>query len=204
LADELDIRKLKSGDVAEFERLVRLCEQRVYNLALRYTNNEADAADITQDVFLRVFRSLSDFKGDSAVTTWVYRITVNTASVLTRKKSRRKENSLTGYGEDDEDGERDCDIVDDRYAPEQQYAQRELREEIGAAIATLSEEHRQILILRDINGMNYEEIGEILGLGAGTVKSRLFRARDRLRTALEKSGNFLPAAASNKAKGGNR
>ena len=200
--DEINVKKLKAGDQVEFERLVKVCEKRVYNLALRYTNNEADAADITQEVFLRVYRALPDFKEESSVTTWVYRITVNTAIDLTRKKTRRRENSLTGYGEDDDAPERD--IIDESFSPEQRYEQTELREAIGAAIAGLSEEHRKIIIMRDVNGMSYSEIGEILSLGEGTVKSRLFRARDRLRTALEKPGNISRGFTSKKMKGGNK
>lgn len=199
--DEINVKRLKAGDAAEFERLVRTCEKRVYNLALRYTNNEADAADISQEVFLRVYRALPDFKEESSVTTWVYRITVNTAIDLTRKKTRRRENSLTGYGEDDEAPERD--IIDESFSPEMQYEKTELREAIGAAIAGLSEEHRKIIVMRDINAMSYGEIGEILSLGEGTVKSRLFRARDRLRAVLEKPGNISPGFASKKMKGGN-
>lgn len=200
--DDINVKRLKDGDAAEFERLVKICEKRVYNLALRYTNNEADAADIMQDVFLRVYRSLPDFKEESSVTTWVYRITVNTAIDLTRKKTRRRENSLTGYGEDDEAPERD--IIDESFSPELHYEKTELREALGNAIAGLSEEHRKIIIMRDINGMSYSEIGEILSLGEGTVKSRLFRARDRLRAVLEKPGNISPGFASKKMKGGNR
>lgn len=200
--EEISVKRLKAGDEAEFERLVQICEKRVYNLALRYTNNEADAADIAQEVFLRVYRALPDFKEESAVTTWVYRITVNTAIDLTRKKTRRRENSLTGYGEDEETPE--LDIVDESFSPELEYEKAELRAALGHAIASLSEEHRKIIIMRDVNGMTYNEIGEILSLGEGTVKSRLFRARDRLRAVLEKQGNISPSFASNKKKGGNR
>ena len=199
--EEISVKRLKAGDEAEFERLVQICEKRVYNLALRYTNNEADAADIAQEVFLRVYRALPDFKEESAVTTWVYRITVNTAIDLTRKKTRRRENSLTGYGEDEETPE--LDIVDESFSPELEYEKAELRAALGHAIASLSEEHRKIIIMRDVNGMTYNEIGEILSLGEGTVKSRLFRARDRLRAVLEKQGNISPCFASNKKKGGN-
>ena len=184
--DEINVKRLKAGDAAEFERLVRTCEKRVYNLALRYTNNEADAADISQEVFLRVYRALPDFKEESSVTTWVYRITVNTAIDLTRKKTRRRENGKS------------C-----AFFLEMQYEKTELREAIGAAIAGLSEEHRKIIVMRDVDGMSYGEIGEILSLGEGTVKSRLFRARDRLRAVLEKPGNISPGFASKKMKGGN-
>lgn len=202
MRDMIDVKRLKDGDAAEFERLVRTCEKRVYNLALRYTNNEADAADISQEVFLRVYRALPDFKEESSVTTWVYRITINTAIDLTRKKTHRRENSLSGYGEDDETPERD--IIDESFSPEMQYEKTELREAIGTAIAGLSEEHRKIIIMRDVDGMSYSEIGEILSLGEGTVKSRLFRARDRLRAVLEKQGNISSGFASKKMKGGNR
>jgi RNA polymerase sigma-70 factor (ECF subfamily) len=199
--DEFNIKRLKSGDTAEFERLVRVCEARVYNLALRYTNNEADAADVAQEVFLRVYRALPDFKGDSAVTTWVYRITVNTAIDSTRRRGRRKEITLTTPGDEDENAPQ-REITDETYSPEGEYEKTELREEIGAAIAALSDEHRAVIILRDVNGMSYDEIGDILKLSEGTVKSRLFRARDKLRAALARNGNFSERSASKSVKGG--
>lgn len=200
---DLDIARLKAGDRDAFEELVRRCEKQVYQLALRYTNNEADAMDISQEVFLRVWRSLSSFQGGSAVTTWVYRITVNTAIDLTRKRARRRENSLT-VDEDEEGGGRTAELPDETYSPEKEYEKTELRDEVAAAIAALPEDYRKIVILRDVNGLRYDEIGELLSLSEGTVKSRLFRARDRLRTLLQESGNFSPSRASKGRKGGDR
>ena len=200
---DLDVARLKAGDRDVFEELVRRCEKQVYQLALRYTNNEADALDISQEVFLRVWRSLSGFQGDCAVTTWVYRITVNTAIDLTRKRARRREDSLTVGGE--EDGEsRTADLTDDSYSPEKEYEKTELREQVAAAIAALPEEYRKVVILRDVNGLRYDEIGELLSLSEGTVKSRLFRARERLRAVLTERGNFSLSHTSKRQKGGDR
>ncbi len=200
---DLDVARLKAGDRDVFEELVRRCEKQVYQLALRYTNNEADALDISQEVFLRVWRSLSGFQGDCAVTTWVYRITVNTAIDLTRKRARRREDSLTvGSEEDGED--RTADLTDDSYSPEKEYEKTELREQVAAAIADLPEEYRKVVILRDVNGLRYDEIGELLALSEGTVKSRLFRARERLRAVLTERGNFSLSHTSKGQKGGDR
>lgn len=200
---EFDLGRLKSGDREAFEALVRACEKKVYQLALRYTNNEADAMDISQEVFLRVYRSLPSFKGESAVTTWVYRITVNTAIDMTRKRARRRETSLTVYSDEDEES-KPRDLTDERYAPEQEYEKTELRERVASAIAALPEDYRQIVILRDVNGLRYDEIAEILSVSEGTVKSRLFRARDKLRSLLQESGNISASHSSKKGKGGNR
>ena len=199
LSNEINTVLLKSGDIREFEKLVLLCEKRVYNLALRYANNESDAMDISQEVFLRVYRGLGNFKEESSITTWVYRITVNAAIDMVRKKERHIESSLTGYGEDEE---KEQDIIDTSHSPELEYDKIELRETMNSAIKMLSEEHQQVIIMRDINGMNYTEISEILNIEEGTVKSRLFRARSHLRTILTDKGNISLRNSSKNQKGG--
>ncbi len=199
VADEL-VERLKSGDAGAFEALVHACERRVYNLALRYSNNHADAMDISQEVFLRVLRSVDKFKGECSVETWVYRIAVNLSIDHTRRRTRRGELSLT-VGEDEET-ETQHDLPDDTYAPEPAYDRTELRESVARAVAALPEEHRKILVLRDIDGFTYAQISEILNLEEGTVKSRLFRARARLRETLSGGGNFSCLSASKGQKGG--
>lgn len=194
----IDLALLKKGDEEAFAALVRLCERKVYNLALRYTNNEADALDVSQEVFLRVFRALPGFKGDSSLTTWVYRIAVNTSIDLSRRRSRRAESSLT---ETDEEG-RETELPDLRYSPEAEYGRTELREAIKAAIAALDSDYRAVIILRDVNGLSYGEISEALALSEGTVKSRIFRAREKLRVPLAPYGNFSSRDASKSVKGG--
>lgn len=199
MSDGQIIARAKKGDIQAFEELVRTYEKKVYNLALRYTNNGQDAFDISQEVFLRVYRALGGFKEESSFSTWLYQIAVNTCIDAVRKTSRRNEQSLT-RSDEDADGQRQSDIADLSYSPEVHYDRQETREAIRAGIAKLSEEHRQVIILRDINDLSYEEIGNILMLEAGTVKSRLFRAREKLRSILLKDGNLIGPNTSNKPK----
>ena len=202
MKDELFIKRLTSGDEEAFEQLVSGCEKQVYALARRYTNNPADAMDISQEVYIKVFRSLPKFKGDSAPETWVYRIAVNTALDFVRRTKRQNETSINTVNSDGEETE--LPLPDDSYSPHISAEQGDLREALSDAIASLPEEHRQVIILRDINDLSYERIGEILDLNEGTVKSRLFRARAKLREILMKNGNFPSVASSKDKKGGGK
>lgn len=194
---ELDL--LRSGDEAAFEALVRACEKKVYLLALRYTNNPADAMDISQDTFVKAFRNLKKFKGDSSPETWVYRIAVNTALDHVRRSARRSETGL--YRQDEDGQEQLLDIPDERYSPEKAAEQTDMRELLQKAIAMLPEEQRQVIVLRDIDDFSYQQIAEILDVSEGTVKSRLFRARAKLLELLQNSGNFSSYFSSNKTRG---
>ena len=194
------LKKLKKGDEQAFEQLVGLYQNQIYKLALRYTNNEADAMDVTQEVFLKVYRSLPGFKGDSALNTWIYRIAVNTALDLSRKKSRRSETGLYIY--DDSGEETECEIADENYSPQLLAEKSDIRAAVSEAVALLPDGQKQPLILRDINGLSYEQIASVLGLSAGTVKSRIFRARSNLREILTRSGTFSEFLSSKKEKGG--
>jgi len=200
LADEALIRRIKAGDADAFEEIVKTYEKPIYNLALRYTANPDDAFDVTQDVFLRVYRSIDTFKGQSKFSTWLYQIATNICIDYCRKASRKKEISMVVTDESGEETE--MDFADTSPTPEQSVEHTELREEITRCIEKLGDEHRMILILRDIDGLSYQEIGSILGMEQGTVKSRLFRAREKLRGLLLKSGNFSHFPSSNKTKGG--
>ena len=200
LADESLIRRIKAGDVQAFEEIVKTYEKPVYNLALRYTGNPDDAFDVSQDVFLRVYRSIDTFKGQSKFSTWLYQIATNICIDHCRKASRKKEISMTVT--DDTGEETELDFADNSYTPEQVIEQEELKEELNRCIGKLGDEHRLILTLRDIEGLSYQEIGTILQMEQGTVKSRLFRAREKLRKLLLKSGNFPVNASSKQTKGG--
>jgi len=163
----------KAGDQSAFGELMTRYEKQVYHQALRLLSNPEDAADITQEVFIKVWRSLPSFQGDSSFSTWLYRLTDNAAIDLIRKeKKRRGDASL-----DDEEYQWDSLLADPNSAPERELEKQELRRSVTEGLAKLSEEHRRVLVLREINGLSYEEIGQILGLTAGTVKSRIARAR---------------------------
>lgn len=198
--DEL-VRRLQKGDDAAFEEFVSEYEKKIYTLALRQTGNPQDAQDITQEVFLRVYRNIGSFRAESRLSTWVYQITMNACIDAARRRSRRVEVTPMYTDEDGED-QVPVELPDESYAPEKVYEQTALRDQIREGLMHLTEEHRRILVLRDINGLSYTEIGEVLGLSEGTVKSRLFRARDRMCTFLRAHGNIPASAASKEAERG--
>lgn len=182
------IQRAKKGEMAAFESLVTAYERRVYTLALRSTGSETDAADITQEVFLRAYRSLNTFRGDSGFSTWLYRITSNLCVDLARKKKNTAEQPL--------DEAVALPDVQTAHQPEDALANNELRRELEIALSMITEEHRRIVHLRDIAGMSYADIAAVLSLEEGTVKSRLARARAALREILIKRGNIpLPSAS---------
>ena len=194
------VQRAKAGDNAAFSQLVSDYEGKIYNLALRYLGNPDDAMDASQEVFLRMFRFLSGFQEDSSFSTWLYRIGVNVCKDLLSKRSKRAEQPLEIP--DEKEDSRPADLPDARYDPERLLEGAELRRTLTAAIAQLPDQQREMIILRDIQGLSYEEIGQALCLEAGTVKSRLFRARENLRKKLLQNGNIFDLSASKLSKGG--
>lgn len=191
------LARARRGDLAAFEELVRRNEKRVYAVALRSSGSPEDAADITQEVFLRAWRSIEDFRGDSGFSTWLFRITTNLCVDFARHRQAQPQTQpLTG----EDDAERP--IPDTAPTPEEHLENSELGRELAAALDEISEEHRRIVLLRDVSGLSYTEIAEVLEISEGTVKSRLSRARIALRTILQKRGNLLPSASSKDTKGG--
>ena len=192
------LTRARRGDVDAFEELVRLYEKRVYAVALRSSGCPEDAADIVQEVFLRAWRSIESFRGDSGFSTWLFRITMNLCVDHARHKNAQPQTQPLVVGE--EDAERP--IPDTAPTPEEHLENSELGRELAAALDEVSEEHRRIVLLRDVSGLSYTEIAEVLEISEGTVKSRLSRARIALRTILLRRGNLLPSAASKDTKGG--
>ncbi len=194
------IRRVQAGDAEAFEKLMLAHEKAVFNLALRMTENREDAEDVSQEAFLKAYRSLSDFRGESKFSVWLYRIVSNVCLDFLRRKRRRPSASLTA--EDDEGEEVQWDVPDERYTPERLLERKLTQEAVRKGLAALPENQRKILLLREIKGLSYEEIGEVLDLDPGTVKSRIFRARKRLCAFLEQDGNIPDSYTSNSAKGG--
>ena len=194
------VARLQRGDDDAFEEFVTQFEHTVYNLAFRQLGHVQDAQDVTQEVFLRVYRNIRRFRADSKLSTWVYQITVNACTDHARRRARRPELPLVIENSDGE--EILPDLPDESYAPEPLYEHTEMREQIERGLARLSSEHRQIVVMRDVSGFTYGEIAAILSLSEGTVKSRLFRARDKLSEILRETGNSLEYPASNQTKGG--
>lgn len=188
------IELAKAGDQNAFRTLVETHQAMVYNLAYRMVNNPEDAADLTQEVFLSVWRNLRSFQGKSALSTWLYRLTANAAIDFLRRERRHPTVPLTGESPDRE--ERELDIPDESASPQRALERKELQEAIEQGLATLSPDHRQILLLREMEGLSYQEIAQTLGLEEGTVKSRIARARLALRDFLRKTGNFSPGTSS--------
>ena len=196
--EKVTLAKARRGDLPAFEELVRFYEKRVYAVALRSTGSPEDAADLTQETFLRAWRSIESFRGESGFATWLLRITMNLCVDHARHKQVQPQTQPLTVGED----EMERPLPDPAPTPEEALENSELGRELAAALGEISEEHRSIVLLRDVSGLSYTEIAETLEISEGTVKSRLSRARLALRAILQKRGNLLLPAASNEKKGG--
>ena len=188
------VRAAQSGDQSAFAQLVTANQAMVYSLTYRMTGNPEDAADLTQEAFLNAWRSLGGFGGQSAFSTWVYRLASNACIDFLRREKRR--NSLSMTLEDGEDEDRQADLPDERWSPQRALERKEAQEAVRQGLAALSPEHREVLVLRELDGLSYAEIAHALGLEEGTVKSRIARARLSLREFLLKSGNFFESPPS--------
>lgn len=152
---------------AFLERAIEQYGKATYNFAYRLTRNEADAADLTQEAFIRVYRAWRSFKPGTSFLSWIYRIVTN----LHRDELRRRKGRF--YQEEE--------IPEQAVQPIEEYVERQLSEPVSRALADLAAEQRQIVLLADIEGFSYQEIGKIVGCSVGTVRSRLHRARGQLR-----------------------
>lgn len=196
------VQKVIKGDVNAFEKLVIEYEKSVYNIALRMTGNSEDASDMTQEAFIKAYNSLQSFRGDSKFSVWLYRIATNVCLDFLRSRSRKPTVSLSV--EDNEGEEVQLDVADESQSPELLLDRQMTRESVRRGLDTLSPEYRQILLLREIQGLSYDEISQALGLEVGTVKSRIFRARKKLCTFLLQDGNIPEFASSVRTEGGEK
>lgn len=184
--EALAVERLRARDESAFEELVSRHERELYHLAHRLLGDHEEALDATQEVFLRVFRGLPSFRGQATLRTWIWGIALNVCRTrlgsAQRRLQRNRTSLLTLDGEGDE-----CPLPlpDPSPGPEQFAYGRELRNALERALAALSAEHREVVVLRDVQGLEYEEMAAVLGCALGTVKSRLGRARAALRQALE-------------------
>ena len=194
------VRKVLGGDANAFETLVLEYEKNVYNIALRMTGNSEDAADMTQEAFVKAYNSLQSFRGDSKFSVWLYRIVSNVCLDFLRSKNRRPTVSLSVEDDDGEDAQ--LDVADESQSPELLLDRKLTRDSVRRGLDSLPPDYRQILLLREIQGLSYDEIAQALSLEVGTVKSRIFRARKRLCTFLIDDGNISDFSSSGKMKGG--
>lgn len=178
------IKKAQSGDVSAFEKIVSEYQNVVYSVVYRYAENSEDAEDMSQEVFIKMFKNINSFQFKSKLSTWIYRVATNTCIDLVKKFKQDNTYSLD-EGIESVDGEKNyIEISDVSMAPENVYGRYETRDVINQAIKNLNEEYRTVIILRDIEGLSYDEISEVLSCSVGTVKSRISRGRRKLREIL--------------------
>jgi RNA polymerase sigma-70 factor, ECF subfamily len=190
--DEHLIAGLRAGDEVAYEALLGRFQQPVFNLVSRLLKDTGEACDVVQEVFLKVFRKIDYFRGDSSLKTWIYRIAVNEAHNHGRwnGRHRRQEVGLDGG----EDSRGPCDTLSaPGDSPFDYVLDRERHRLMEAALAGLSPSFRSVVVLRDVEDLSYEEIAEILDVPLGTVKSRILRGREALRRELEKRLERDPA-----------
>jgi RNA polymerase sigma-70 factor (ECF subfamily) len=183
------VTQLKAGTEEAFAWLIATYHQPVYSLISRTLPNPADAPDITQEVFVKVYRGIGSFHGDASLRTWIYRIALHEASNQRRwwSRHRRKEVTIEAETGESSDGQPLCirdTLVDEQESPFEMAAQAEIRARVEAELREVPEPFRTVVILRDIEGLTYEEIAEILSVNLGTVKSRLMRGRANLKARL--------------------
>jgi RNA polymerase sigma-70 factor (ECF subfamily) len=177
------VKRAKKGDLAAYDDLVRRYQERIYATIYHMTSNHEDANDLAQEAFIKAFQALRSFKGGSSFYTWVYRIAVNkTINFLKQRKQR----TLMSLDDLDFNAEHDPDLValiSDK-TPRREAGLAELQEKLNAAMQKLSEPHRLVVTLHDVQGLSHEEIAEIMDCNVGTVRSRLFYARQQLQAYL--------------------
>ena len=175
------ISRARGGDREAFGELVEQYRDNVYRLAYRMCGNAYDADEAAQEAFVAAWRALPNFRGDAKFSTWLYRLTTNAAIDVMRREKRHQ---TVGDGEM-------MELADDADSPQETVERTEQQEAVQKALATLSEEYREVLLLRYMEELDYAEIAEVLQLPSGTVKSRINRAKAALKAALLKSGNIF-------------
>ncbi len=180
------VRQSKAGNLDCFEELISVHQQKVYNMALRMLGNEQDALDISQEVFIKVYKSLSSFQETASFSTWVYRIATNSCLDFLRKNKERKKDLSLDAQMVFEDGEVSLQLEDQTADVEKSLLQKERMQVLYEAIDHLRDEHKKMIVLRELQGLSYQEIADITGMNLGTVKSKMNRARLALKNALEK------------------
>jgi RNA polymerase sigma-70 factor (ECF subfamily) len=177
------VRRAQSGDLGAFEQLFQQYQRGIYNAIYQMVRSESDAADLTQDVFVRAFRALPRLQAPEAFTSWLYRIAVNLSRNFIRDSTRVRVESLD-QPVDEEEGSGRREIADTSGDPGALAQTKDMQERVRQAVATLSPDHRMVVTLHHLQGLPVEEIARVMGCSVGTVKSRLSRARDHLRRKL--------------------
>ncbi len=176
------------GDANAFRPLVEKYQKRMLNLAYRMTGDYDEACEVVQEAFLSAYRSITKFRGDALFSTWLHGITLNHTKNRLRQMQSRSRHEVQSIDEplETEEGQVAAEPASDQPTVVEQLEQKEVQARVQECIASLDQEYREVLVLRDIQGFSYDEIRAILNIPDGTVKSRLFRARDAMRLCLQK------------------
>src|SRR5882762_9986475 len=182
-AEQRLVQGARTGDLEAYDSLVRRYQERIYATIYHMTANHEDATDLAQETFIKAYQALKSFKGDSSFFTWVYRIAVNKTINFLKQRKNKTYMSLNDL---DFNAEHDADLVAliSEKTPRREVNLIELQEKLNAAMQKLSEIHRLVVTLHDVQGLSHEEIGKIMNCNIGTVRSRLFYARQQLQAYL--------------------
>lgn len=202
LDDRELVRRCLEGELSSFDELMRRYEKKVYSLAFHMLGNPDDAADLAQEAFLKVYRALPAFRGEALFSTWLFRIVTNTCLDGRRRAKRRPADISLSQSPGPAGSELPLEIPDHSNDPQSAYLQLELQAEIQALLGRLPLTQRLVLVMRDLEGYTYDEIAAALGVSLGTVKSRLNRARLRLRELYSRREELLLQPLHLKGKGG--
>ena len=184
-ADLVVVRQVQAGDVAAFDRLISKYRERVFGIVYNMTSNREDAADLTQDTFIKAFQSIQRFGGQSSFFTWLYRIAVNSTLSHLRKSRLRPFFSLEGIDADEPVSREIVAALTDKTGVDRDSYVRELQEKLNEAMQKLSITHRTVVTLFEIDGLSHQEIAEVMGCSVGTVRSRLHYAKQLLQSELQ-------------------
>lgn len=181
------VERAQEGDRQAFQELVERYQEKVYSICYGKVKDEQDAMDVSQDVFVKVFRYLENFNQESSFYTWLYRIAVNTSIDFLRKQSRHTKVDYDDTIKRDEDVEGNDLLMPSKLGvdPDKALGRKELREKMLEALNSLSDKHREILTLREVEGLAYKEMADMLDISKGTVMSRLYHARQYFQDALD-------------------
>jgi RNA polymerase sigma factor RpoE len=175
--DQLLVERAQGGDQGAFDQLVSKYQRKLGRLLSRYIRDSAEVEDVSQEAFIKAYRALPSFRGDSAFYTWLYRIGINTAKNYLVSQGRRAPTS-TEFDADEAEGFEDASLLRDINTPESLLMSKQIGQTVNSAMDALPDELRTAIVLREIEGLSYEEIAGIMDCPIGTVRSRIFRARE--------------------------
>ena len=177
--DQQLVERAQRGDKRAFELLVMKYQRKLGRLLSRMVRDAAEVEDVTQEAFIKAYRALPNFRGESAFYTWLYRIAINTAKNYLVSMGRRAP-TTTGFDHEEAESFDDAEALRDTATPENELMGREIADTVNRAVATLPEDLRTAISLREIEGLSYEEIANVMNCPIGTVRSRIFRAREAI------------------------